>query len=182
MTAHELYTLAEIKAREDGTIYDSAPLPETVLSIGINFNGPDIIWYRKENRATLSFSKDINIKGSQFWCPTLVFHYSASQIRVVATEDQFPTLKSKALYAPFPNMTNQNVCMGTSDPGDMKFETIADLISTWEDRFIHGEFTHDTTEPFIGKITLKEYYEQANKRLPIELIKRYNKTIKEVFA
>lgn len=99
------------------------------------------VWYRKEEKRKLYFNEGLGINNGEMYVPGLVYQVSGNTLSVYAYKGRL-TEKSKLYRAPFFNVSDSSVCLGSAKvqkPEDMTYENI---IQYWEQMFWQSEFVH----------------------------------------
>lgn len=170
-----LATESETKIKFGGYI------PPNVLGYkeGVQFN--QFAWYTPPSMQYLLFTKDANIKSGNYYVPGLVWILS-NTVNVWAYKE-WKELNTELYRAPFLNINDENVCMGTAidflKDTLKKSNTFLDVIKGVEDSFWNSRFDH------VGKATqihgsFIDMYEKSKTAFPYDFLKNANKSLKKL--
>ncbi|SEI89155.1 PRTRC system protein B [Myroides marinus] len=158
-------------------------LPTNILHINPSEKGT-VLWYTKAQKRQLYFVSGLGIPNGKAQVPPMLWVADKSSLTVFAlTANRRPTEKTPLHYAPFFNIYEKgNVCMGTVSIGIKNSSSVEEFIQAWEDYFFNSYFSHslcaDLTKTNI--VNLWKDLIGTDKPFPIEVLKKNNKTLKNL--
>lgn len=159
-------------------------LASNVLQIDPSKKG-SVIWYTKAQQQQLYFVKNLEIPNGKAKVPAMLWIADKENLSVFAlSSDKRPTEKTLLHYAPFFNVyTDGNVCMGTVDIKIKNSASAEEFIEQWENYFFNSYFSHlvGGHNPIDGNlVNLWKKLLDSNEAFPNELLKKNNKTLKNL--
>lgn len=162
-------------------------LPTNILHINPSRDKGAVIWYTKSKKRPLYFIEGLGIPSGQGFVPAMVWQASKNSLRVFAVlSKRRPTEKTPLYYAPFFNIYEDGrVCMGSVSIEIKESACVEEFTKAWEDYFFNSYFSHLMGEnsPVKGNcVTLWRDLISTGRTFPIELLKKNNKTIKNLLS
>lgn len=117
------------------------PIPSYLLYADCRTGFNKYVWFRKEEKRKLYFKEDLDIDNGDMFVPGLVYCVCENTLSMYSYKGRL-TEKSKLFRAPFFNVSDSSVCLGSANvqkPEDMTYENV---IQYWEQMFWLSEFTH----------------------------------------
>lgn len=117
------------------------PIPSYLLYADCRTGFNKYVWFRKEEKRKLYFKEDLGIDNGDMFVPGLVYCVCGNTLSMYSYKGRL-TEKSKLFRAPFFNVSDSSVCLGSANvqkPEDMTYENV---IQYWEQMFWQSEFTH----------------------------------------
>lgn len=117
-------------------------VPANLLYCDTRRGGERYVWYDTPRKRMMYFKKDLCIDSGEYHMPGIIYSAMESGLSVYAYKDGKLTEESKLYAAPFFNVTNANVCLGSAKlqkPADPSFRRLMDY---WEKKFWLTEFSH----------------------------------------
>ena len=137
--------LNAVSAENDDLAYGiKGVIPSNVLYCNIGIGNVKLVWYRPPEKRTLQFTKSAGIEDGAMWVPGLLYIADVERLRVLAFKGQKPV--SKLYKAPFMNVDEAHVCLGTAKVRKPDDNTFDNLIAYWEKMFWGSEFVHTLGE------------------------------------
>ena len=158
-------------------------LPTNILHINPSEKG-SVIWYTKAQQRQIYFVSGLGIPNGIAQVPPMLWKADKSSLSVFAlATNRRPTEKTLLHYAPFFNIYEKgNVCMGTVSVEIKNSASVEEFIQAWEDYFFNSYFSHslsaDLTKTNI--VNLWKDIINTDKPFPIEILKKNNKTLKNL--
>jgi hypothetical protein len=88
------------------------------------------------------FKEALKIENAEYHLPGIIYEAGESHLNVYACKDREPTEKTELYAAPFFNVTQASVCLGSARIEKPKDLTYAKLLEYWERKFWLTEFSH----------------------------------------
>jgi PRTRC genetic system protein B len=132
-------------------------IPQNLLSFEILPGGHTrMVWYRAAEQRVLHFVPALNITSGEAWVPAMLYVANERSLSVYALpSNERPDEETKLLNAPFHNVSNANVCLGSAKvkKPDKNYSSI---MKYWEDMFWLSEFTHlaNSISPIKGNLNV----------------------------
>ncbi len=159
-------------------------LPTNVLHINPSQKG-SVLWYTKAQQRQLYFVKNLGIPNEKTQVPAMLWFANKENLSVFAlTNDKRPTEKTLLYHAPFFNVYEDGgVCMGTVDVNIKKSASVEEFTNAWEDYFFNSYFSHlmNGHNPMNRNcVNVWKKLTETGKAFPLELLKKNNKTLKNL--
>lgn len=118
----------------------SGTIPDGLLYAKVNIDSYKLVWYRKPQKRKMYFKKDLGIPDGYMFVPGMVYVADRDTLRVYCFKGYKPR---DILYrAPFFNVSEQHVCLGSAKVTKPKENTYSAWIQYWETMFWQSEFVH----------------------------------------
>jgi len=187
LTVNEARNLAiSLKADEEDKIFlrPKGILPNNILNINPSQNG-SVLWFTKAQKRQMYFVKNLNIPNGTAEVPAMLWYADKENVSVFAlASNKRPTEKTPLYYAPFFNVYEDgNVCLGTIDVNIRNSASLEEFVTVWEDYFFNSYFSHlvGGYNPINGNcVNLWKKLIETNETFPLELLKRNNRTLKNL--
>lgn len=102
-----------------------------------------LIWYHPEQRKRLLFVNNLELKSGDAAVPAMVWKASRKTLSVYAlNNNDYPTEDTQLFTAPFHNVSNSVVCLGSAKAKKPKVPSLSALMKYYEDLFWNSEFSH----------------------------------------
>lgn len=115
-------------------------IPPNLLYCDTRIGNTKLVWYRPPEVRNVCFAKQVGIPDGQMHVPGLVYVVRGDRLAVYAFKGRRP--KSKLYHAPFMNVDEKYVCLGSAKSKKPENPTFSDMISYWEGLFWQSEFSH----------------------------------------
>jgi PRTRC genetic system protein B len=127
----------------------------------------------------------LDIPNGMAYVPPMIWYANKNSLSVFAlASDRRPTEKTPLYFAPFFNSYEDGkVCMGSVNINIKNSASVEEFVSAWEDYFFNSYFSHllGSDSPIKGNcVTLWKDLIQTGKPFPKELLKKNNKTLKNL--
>lgn len=155
------------------------PIPPYLLYADCRTGVKKYVWYRKEEKRNLYFSEQLGINNGEMYVPGLVYCACGNTLSLYAYKGRL-TEKSKLFRAPFFNVSDSSVCLGSAKvekPDELTYENI---IRYWEQMLWQSEFVHLLgSNPIKGNLSIiTKHCIEAGCRFPKEeLLPAKNQTL-----
>lgn len=134
-----LKSIAKFKCEvDDENIYGR--IPSNVLWYDSRFGKFTLIWYREPEIRRHYFSKGLGLPDGEIKIPGLLYIVRDKSLSMYAFKGTKP--KNKLYHAPFMNVNNGSVCLGTAKVKKSPEQTFESVMKHWEDKFWLSEFSH----------------------------------------
>ncbi len=119
-------------------------IPEKILYF--NYSGPKqvLMWWTKERKAPMYFTKELKMTNGPAWQPAMLWISINQSLYVYFLEkNKKPNMKTILCDALFPNVSKGHLCNGTMPTDQIKEEKdIVKIAERWEQLFYNSEFSH----------------------------------------
>jgi PRTRC genetic system protein B len=145
-----------------------------------------LIWYHPEQRRTLLFVKNLELQSGEAWVPAMVYVAGRKNLMVYSlNSNDYPTEESKLYIAPFHNVSNGVVCLGSAKAKKPKVQSLAALMAYHEELFWNSNFSHmsggNFTKKTPGNLVWKRLLADASvKWSDIDELKPMNKQLTDL--
>jgi PRTRC genetic system protein B len=173
------------KDKDNAFLKSNGILPTNILHINPNTDKGAALWYTKAQRRQLYFVSGLDIPNGLAYVPPMIWFANKNSLSVFAlASDRRPTEKTPLYFAPFLNIYEDGkVCMGSVNINIKNSASVEDFIKAWEDYFFNSYFSHllGSNSPIKGNcVTLWKDLIQTGKPFPKEVLKKNNKTLKNL--
>ena len=173
------------KDKDNAFLKSNGILPTNILYINPNKNKGAVLWYTKAQRRQLYFLSDLYIPNGMAYVPPMIWYANKNSLSVFAlASDRRPTEKTPLYFTPFFNSYEDGkVCMGSVNINIKNSASVEEFTKAWEDYFFNSYFSHllGTNSPIKGNcVTLWKDLIQTGKPFPKEVLKKNNKTLKNL--
>ena len=173
------------KDKDNAFLKSNGILPTNILYINPNKNKGAVLWYTKAQRRQLYFLSDLYIPNGMAYVPPMIWYANKNSLPVFAlASDRRPTEKTPLYFTPFFNSYEDGkVCMGSVNINIKNSASVEEFTKAWEDYFFNSYFSHllGTNSPIKGNcVTLWKDLIQTGKPFPKEVLKKNNKTLKNL--
>ena len=173
------------KDKDNAFLKSNGILPTNILYINPNKNKGAVLWYTKAQRRQLYFLSDLYIPNGMAYVPPMIWYANKNSLSVFAlASDRRPTEKTPLYFAPFFNSYEDGkVCMGSVNINIKNSASVEEFTKAWEDYFFNSYFSHllGNNSPINGNcVTLWKDLIQTGKPFPKEVLKKNNKTLKNL--
>ena len=173
------------KDKDNAFLKSNGILPTNILHINPNTDKGAVLWYTKAQRRQLYFVSGLDIPNGMAYVPPMIWYANKNSLSVFAlASDRRPTEKTPLYFAPFLNIYEDGkVCMGSVNISIKNSASVEDFIKAWEDYFFNSYFSHllGNNSPIKGNcVTLWKDLIQTGKPFPKEVLKKNNKTLKNL--
>lgn len=173
------------KDKDNAFLKSNGILPTNILHINPNTDKGAVLWYTKAQRRQLYFVSGLDIPNGMAYVPPMIWYANKNSLSVFAlASDRRPTEKTPLYFAPFFNSYEDGkVCMGSVNINIKNSASVEEFVSAWEDYFFNSYFSHllGSDSPIKGNcVTLWKDLIQTGKPFPKELLKKNNKTLKNL--
>ena len=133
-------TVSKYAKKDAGRSALHGVIPRNLLYASSDLTNKRLIWYRGPEKRMVYFTKDAGIPNGEMWVPGLVYYALGETLHVFAFKGSKPR---DVLYeAPFYNVNNGSVCLGSAKIRKPKDDTYEGWIEYWEQMFWKSEFSH----------------------------------------
>ena len=173
------------KDKDNAFLKSNGILPTNILYINPNKNKGAVLWYTKAQRRQLYFLSDLYIPNGMAYVPPMIWYANKNSLSVFAlASDRRPTEKTPLYFTPFFNSYEDGkVCMGSVNINIKNSASVEEFTKAWEDYFFNSYFSHllGNNSPINGNcVTLWKDLIQTGKPFPKEVLKKNNKTLKNL--
>ena len=173
------------KDKDNAFLKSNGILPTNILHINPNTDKGAVLWYTKAQRRQLYFVSGLDIPNGMAYVPPMIWYANKNSLSVFAlASDRRPTEKTPLYFAPFFNSYEDGkVCMGSVNISIKNSASVEEFVSAWEDYFFNSYFSHllGSDSPIKGNcVTLWKDLIQTGKPFPKEVLKKNNKTLKNL--
>ena len=173
------------KDKDNAFLKSNGILPTNILHINPNTDKGAVLWYTKAQRRQLYFVSGLDIPNGMAYVPPMIWYANKNSLSVFAlASDRRPTEKTPLYFAPFLNIYEDGkVCMGSVNISIKNSASVEDFIKAWEVYFFNSYFSHllGNNSPIKGNcVTLWKDLIQTGKPFPKEVLKKNNKTLKNL--
>lgn len=128
------------------TSYNNIPhgaIPKNMLYADVRRGSERYVWYDLPQRRMMYFKEALQIENAEYNLPGVIYEVQADKLNIYAYKGSGPPTPDTELFqAPFFNVTNASVCLGSAKAEMPKEVTFRQMIDCWERRFWLSEFTH----------------------------------------
>lgn len=159
----------------------SGILPESLLYADTRKGREKYIWYNHPGKRMMYFHKDLNIENAEYNLPGIIYLIQREALEVYAYKGSKPTSDCGLFLAPFFNVSEASVCLGSAKLERPKNLSYVDLIAYWEKRFWLTEFSHlgSGGNPTKSNLVLVTKAAQKNS-FDVNELRPLNKTLKDI--
>ena len=173
------------KDKDNAFLKSNGILPTNILHINPNTDKGAVLWYTKAQRRQLYFVSGLDIPNGMAYVPPMIWYANKNSLSVFAlASERRPTEKTPLYFAPFLNIYEDGkVCMGSVNISIKNSASVEDFIKAWEVYFFNSYFSHllGNNSPIKGNcVTLWKDLIQTGKPFPKEVLKKNNKTLKNL--
>ena len=173
------------KDKDNAFLKSNGILPTNILYINPNKNKGAVLWYTKAQRRQLYFLSDLYIPNGMAYVPPMIWYANKNSLSVFAlASERRPTEKTPLYFTPFFNSYEDGkVCMGSVNINITNSASVEEFTKAWEDYFFNSYFSHllGSNSPIKGNcVTLWKDLIQTGKPFPKEVLKKNNKTLKNL--
>ena len=155
-------------------------IPANLLSI--HYCPEVLVWHVKAARRTIKFSLK-GLRPGAVNCPDLIFKVVENEtLMVYATQSGRLEGKTCLYRAPFPNISNGQVCLGSAREWIKEPTTYEGLMNQWEEIFFDSVFNSDSAHSR-AKTPLGQLWKpllDTEKRFPIKQLIQTTLTLKDL--
>lgn len=191
LTEREANALAKAlqieKNKDKAFLKSNGILSTNILYINPNTDSGAVVWYTKGQRRQLYFASNLDIPSGRAYVPSMVWYANKNNLWVFAlASDRRPTEKTPLYFAPFFNIYEEGrVCMGSVTISIKNSASVEEFTKAWEDYFFNSYFSHllENYNPITGNcVNLWKELIQTEKTFPNEVLKKNNKTLKNLLS
>lgn len=155
-------------------------IPSNVLYCSVSIGKTNLIWYRPPEKRVLHFTSATGIEDGEMWVPGLLYIAQNDTLRVLAFKGTKP--RNILYLAPFMNVDESHVCMGTAHVDKPKDNSFANIIDYWERMFWGSDFAHILgRNPVKGNLaTLTKTLIANGEKFPSDQLIRIKTTLKDI--
>lgn len=163
------------------TLHIDGIISERIVTFSIMAGKERLMWYRKSGVANLYFTSDLGIPDKTYPVPNLLFDFKkGSALMVYAYVDDVLTMDTELYLAPYPNISNGSVCMGSAAVRWDGALSDKDIIRETEEKFFGSRFSHHTSENSLVKGNYQQFMLSLNGVFPTEKLIKTKKRLKDV--
>ena len=100
------------------------------------------IWYNPPQKRMMFFRESLQMENAKYNLPGVIYVAGGNSLGIYAYKDKKLTEKTELYAAPFFNVTQASVCLGSARIEKPKDLTYAKLLEYWERKFWLTEFSH----------------------------------------
>ena len=173
------------KDKDNAFLKSNGILPTNILYINPNTDKGAVLWYTKAQRRQLYFVSGLDIPNGMAYVPPMIWYANKNSLSVFAlASERRPTEKTPLYFTPFFNSYEDGkVCMGSVNINITNSASVEEFTKAWEDYFFNSYFSHllGSNSPIKGNcVTLWKDRIQTGKPFPKEVLKKNNKTLKNL--
>lgn len=173
-------TLAEDS--KELTIGYHGEIPKNLLFADTTTGRLKLVWYNPPRKRKMYFVNDLGIPNGEVKMPGIVYEMCNERLKVFAFKGRVP--KDELYQAPFFNVNNHDVCLGSAKAKKPTNMTYAEAIKYWETLFWNSEFSHlygaNPIEGNLAVITKKCI--EDKQPFPIEVLIPSNTKLSSILA
>ena len=117
-------------------------IPPNLLECNSRKGHEKYVWYNPPGRHRMFFTGGLNIADGEFNLPGVVYKVEKEQMDIYAFKGDRLEERTELYRAPFFNVTQSKVCLGSTSLAVPQNPTYADWLAYWEKRFWTSEFSH----------------------------------------
>ncbi len=118
-------------------------IPRNMLYANVRKGCERYVWYNPPQRRMMYFKEVLKIENTEYNVPGVVYEVRNNVLNIYAYKgEEPPTAETELFRAPFFNVTEASVCLGSAKAELSKDVTFAELTACWEKRFWLSEFSH----------------------------------------
>ena len=91
-------------------------IPSNLLWCDPRKGSEKYIWYNSPRKRMMFFKEALKIENAEYHLPGIIYEAGESHLNVYACKDREPTEKTELYAAPFFNVTQASVCLGSERP------------------------------------------------------------------
>ncbi len=173
------------KDKDNAFLKSNGILHTNILYINPNTDKGAVLWYTKAQRRQLYFVSGLDIPNGMAYVPPMIWYANKNSLSVFAlASERRPTEKTPLYFTPFFNSYEDGkVCMGSVNINITNSASVEEFTKAWEDYFFNSYFSHllGSNSPIKGNcVTLWKDLIQTGKPFPKEVLKKNNKTLKNL--
>lgn len=179
VTYEFLREIAENYAGKNTTM-PSGVVPANLLYTDTRKGSEKYIWWNPPRKRMMYFTSGNGISDGEYHVPGLIYAATDGKLYVYAFTDDIPTAETTLCQAPFLNVTDGGVCLGTATLKRPASPTYEQIMEYWENRFWLSKFSHtggNSTKSGIAEATKAA----IDKPFDTEELKPTGKTLKSLF-
>ncbi len=115
-------------------------IPRNLLYADTTTGRIRLIWYNPPMKRRMYFAGSLGIPEGEIVVPGMVYEANDNSLRVYSFKGKTP--QGPLYQAPFFNVSNHAVCLGTAKAKRPKSLTYIEVIEYWETMFWNSEFSH----------------------------------------
>ncbi len=115
-------------------------IPRNLLFADTTTGRTRLVWYNPPMKRRMFFTKSLGIPEGEIMVPGIVYAADNNSLSVYVFKGKEP--KDKLFQAPFFNVNNHAVCLGSAKVTKPKNLTYQEAIEYWEKMFWNSEFSH----------------------------------------
>ena len=89
-------------------------IPSNLLWCDPRKGSEKYIWYNSPRKRMMFFKEALKIENAEYHLPGIIYEAGESHLNVYACKDREPTEKTELYAAPFFNVTQASVCLGSA--------------------------------------------------------------------
>lgn len=115
-------------------------IPKNLLYADTTTGRTRLIWYNPPMKRRMYFVDSLGIPEGEVVMPGIVYEANDNSLKVYCFKGKSP--KDPLYQAPFFNVSNHDVCLGTAKTKRPKSLTYIEAMEYWETMFWNSEFSH----------------------------------------
>lgn len=115
-------------------------IPKNLLFADTTTGRLKLVWYNPPQKRMMFFTKELGIPDGKILVPGIVYVMCNEHLGVYAFKGRVP--KEDLYQAPFFNVNNHSVCLGTAKAKKPTNMTYSEAMAYWETLFWKSEFSH----------------------------------------
>lgn len=117
-------------------------IPENLLWCDTRKGNERYVWYNPPARRRMFFHSQLNLTGGEFNLPGIIYLADKERLDVFAFKGDRPEEETELYLAPYFNVTDSSVCLGSSRAEKPENPSFRELLEYWERLFWMSEFSH----------------------------------------
>jgi len=117
-------------------------MPSNLLWCDSRAGAERYVWYNPPRKRMLYFVPKLGIENGEYHVPGVVYDVHNGSMDIYAYKGQKPSERSELFKGPFFNVTDGDVCLGSSSLKYPDHPTFTQLLEFWENLFWLTEFSH----------------------------------------
>lgn len=140
------------------------------------------VWYQKEQKRMHFYSAKLDIPNGEMYTPSLLYVVRGNMLSLYAFRGETINMNTKLYRAPYFNVSDSSVCLGSARLPEIQELTYTNLIEHWEKMFWLSEFDHILGgNPIKSNLSvLSKQLMKTGKTFPYKELIPLSKTLKDI--
>ena len=179
VTCEFLREISETYSGKNNTTPAGA-IPANLLYADTRKGSEKYVWWNPPRKRMMYFAGSHGIPDGEYHVPGVIYVAGEGRLNIYAFRDEVPTPDTNLYEAPFYNITDGGVCLGTATLKRPASPTYGQIMEYWEERFWLSKFSGhggNSTKNGIEAATLAA----ADKPFDTAVLKSADKPLKSLF-